>query len=232
MATLTSSGEVAVFIDDDQFGSGQSVDKCGPEAVSIFWHSVKVGNHNQYTSADVHQMAAADYIKFIGPDNPGDHNGTSNQTLYDMLSFHHFSYKPGPVDINWIKGWLAAGYPVIVGIVESSVRDLGLNGSNPYNWNTSGLTHVIVATGPGQAGELLVRDTANIGSTGVRPGPRRYDSHALQLVSATMVVPSWLPVPSSSTPPPPQPPPPPPVDYKKMAADALAALNQALPHLS
>lgn len=229
---LTPSGEVAVFLDDDQFATGQSQDKCGPEAVSVFWHSVKPGDKNPYTSTDIHSMASADYVKFIGPDNPGDTNGTSNQTLYNMLAEHHFSYKTGPADIAWVKGWLAAGYPVIIGITESSVRDLGLNGgNNPYNWNTSGLTHVIVASGPGQNGEVLVRDTANIGTSGVRPGPRRYDSHALQLVSATMVVPSWLPVPSSSTPPPPTPPPPP-VDYKKMAADALAALNQALPHLS
>jgi len=227
MVALTPSGEVGYYVDDNQFGSGQSVDKCGPEAVSLFWHSVAPGQRNPYSSADVHSMAAADYIHFIGADIASDHNGTSNQTLYNMLAFHHFNYKSGPLSIDWVKGWLEQGYPVILGIVESSVHDIGL-GSNPYSWNTSGLTHVIVASGPGAAGELLVRDTANIGPSGVRPGPRRYDVNKLQLVSATMVVPSWLPIPGSSTPPAPIPPP----DWKKQAEEAMANLAAALPHLA
>lgn len=225
--SLTASGEVAVFIDDNQFGSGESQDKCGPEAVSLFWHSVKPGDRNPYLSVAVHAMAHDDYVEFCGLDTTSNHNGTSNKTLYDMLAKHHFVCKPGPTDVNWVKAWLAAGYPVIIGIVESSVKDLGLNGSNPYGWDTTGLTHVIVASGPGAAGELLVRDTANIGSGGVRPGPRRYDAHALQLVSATMVVPNWMAIPTSSTPPAP----PAPVDYKKQAQAALASLTEALAHL-
>ncbi len=238
MALLTPSGEVAVFKDDDQFATGQSQDKCGPEAVAVFWHSTKPGTNNPYTAADIHQMAASDYIRFIGPDVTSDHNGTSNQTLYDMLAYHHFAYKIGPADITWVKGWLAAGYPVIIGVVESSVHDQGLGGSNPYNWDTTGLTHVIIATGPGAANELLCRDTANIGTGGPRPGPRRYDATKLQLISATMVVPSWLPVPASSTPPKSAPgnAPTPPAqnqttDWKKQAESALASLTEALNHL-
>lgn len=229
--SLTPSGEVAVFVDDNQFASGQSVDKCGPEAVSVFWHSVRPGEKNPYSSADIHAMAHTDYEKFIGPDNPADHGGTSNQTLYNMLTAHGFKHEAGPNDMNWVKSWLAKGYPVIIGIVESSVSDGGIS---PYNWNTNGLTHIIVATGPGGAGEILVRDTANVDHNGiVRPGPRHYDSHKLQLISATMVVPSWMKDPSSPTPPPPPPPPPAPkTDYKKQAEDALKQLEDALSHLN
>lgn len=224
---LTASGEVAVFIDDDQFGSGQSTMKCGPEAVAVFWHSVAPGQHNPYSSNDIHSMAEQDYIKFIGPDVPGDQGGTSNQALYNMLQEHRFAYKIGPADINWVRAWLVNGYPVIIGISESSVDDLQLAGT-PYSWNTSGLTHIVVASGPGNPGELLVRDTANIGPQGVRPGPRRYNANKLQLISATMVVPSWLPVPAGNNPPPP---PPPPVDWKKQAQEALTTLQNAINHL-
>jgi len=207
---LTPSGEVAVFVDDDQFGPGQSVDKCGPEAVAIVWHSVAPGQHNPYSAADVHSMAHQDYEKWIGPDVASDQGGTSNQTLYNMLQEHGFKYTPGPTSIAWVKEQLNAGLIVIIGIVESSVVDNAL-GANPYNWNTTGLTHVITASGPGRPGEILVRDTANIGPDGVRPGPRHYDANKLELVSATAVYPSWI---SAPNPPPPDP-----------NADAIAAWN-------
>jgi hypothetical protein len=206
---FTPSGEVALFVDDNQFHSGESVDKCGPEAVALFWHSVAPGQHNPYSSADIHAMAHADYVKFIGPDNPSDQNGTSDQNLYNMLNEHNFHYEVGPLDITWVKEQLNGGVPVIIGIVESSVIDNGI-GAAPYAWNTTGLTHVLVASGPGAGGEILVRDTANIAPTGVRPGPRHYDANRLQLVSATAVHPSWITNP-------PEPPPPDP------NADAIAA---------
>lgn len=200
MEQLTPSGEVASFVDDDQFGIGQSVDKCGPEAVSMVWHAVAPGQHNPYTSADVHAMAHDDYQKFIGPDVPSDGGGTSNQTLYAMLEEHGFKYDIGPATIAWVKEQLNAGLIPIIGIVESSVVDNGL-GTNPYSWNTTGLTHIITASGAGRCGEILVRDTANIAPNGVRPGPRHYDANRLQLVSATAVHPTWV----TNPPPPPAP---------------------------
>lgn len=199
MVALTPNGEVAQFIDDNQFGPFQSVDKCGPEAVALFWHSVAPGQHNPYSAADVHKMAHDDYETFCGPDVPSDHNGTSNQALYNMLKEHNFKYDIGPAEMAWVKEQLGQGLPVIIGIVESSVVDNQL-GANPYNWNTTGLTHIIVASGAGAGGEILVRDTANIATNGVRPGPRHYDANRLQLLSATAVHPSWV-----TNPPPPPP---------------------------
>lgn len=184
--------EIAVFIDDNQFGLNQSTMKCGPEVVSLFWHSVAPGQKNPYTSADVHAMAHADYVRFIGADNPGDMAGTSEATLYQMLEFHSFRYEKLPIDLAAILSALKAGFPVIVGgVAESSVFDVTL-GKNPYNWNTAGLYHIILATGIAQSGNLLVRDTANIGSQGiVRPGPREYEASRLQFTTVTRVVPSW-----------------------------------------
>lgn len=207
---LTASGEVAQFIDDNQFGPGQSVDKCGPESVSMVWHSVAPGQHNPYSASDVHAMAHKDYEEFIGPDVASDQGGTSNATLYKMLEAHGFKYTPGPATIAWVKEQLAQRLIVIIGIVEASVVDNGL-GASPYNWNTTGLTHVVTASGAGRPGELLVRDTANIGPEGVRPGPRHYDANKLELVSATAVYPSWIEAPK-----------PPPVDPD---AEAIAAWN-------
>lgn len=206
MPQLTPSGEVAVFTDDNQFGTGQSVDKCGPEAVSIIWHAVKPGLAQSYTSAEIHAMASADYQKYIGPDTSSDTGGTSNEILYEMLAEHGFHYEAGPVEMSWVKQQLALGLPVIIGIVESSVHDNEVGGV-PYAWNTAGLTHIIVASGQGNSGEILVRDTANIAPNGVRPGPRHYDANKLQLISATSVTPSWLEQPA---PPPPEQPAPPP----------------------
>ena len=200
MVQLTHSGEVAQFVDDDQFARGESVDKCGPEAVSEVWHATAPGQKNPYTSADVHKMAHDDYVKYIGPDIPSDGGGTSNQTLYNMLEEHGFKYEAGPATIAWVKEQLNSGLIVIIGITESSVVDNGI-GAKPYNWNTTGLSHVIVASGPGAGGEILVRDTANIAPNGVRPGPRHYDANRLQLLSATAIQPTWV-----TTPPPPAPP--------------------------
>lgn len=227
---ITASGEVAQFVDDNQFGSGQSQDKCGPEAISVFWHSTKPGTHNPYTAQDVHNMAHDDYIKFIGPDVTSDQGGTSNELLYNMLRAHGFAFVEGPLSISWIKGWLENAYPVIIGLTESSVHDIGINGS-PYNWDTTGRTHIIVVSGPGNGDELLVRDTANIDTNGVvRTGPRHYTASKLQLTSATMVVPSWLPATSSANPPTPTPAPPP-VDYKKLVQSLTAQLAEAVKHL-
>src|SRR6267154_3375719 len=90
---LTPSGEVAVFVDDDQFAGFESVMKCGYEIVAMFWHSVRPGDHNPYTSAAVHQMAHDDYLLYVGPDISTDRGGMSDAQLYADLSHHDFHYR-------------------------------------------------------------------------------------------------------------------------------------------
>lgn len=236
MPLTTPSGEIAHYIDDDQFGAGQSQDKCGPEAVAQFWHSTKPDVDNHYTSADIHNQASSLYVHFIGPDVASDQNGTSNQALYNMLDFVGFKdrHLPLPLDHTVISAWLKDGYAVIVGCAESSVHDIEVGGS-PYGWNTSGLYHIFNLTGVDNEGNYLVRDTANVG----RPGPRHYKTD-LALTSATLVAASWMPVPKSATPPTPAPAPtpkpptptptpqPPATDYKKLAEAAIKAAEAAI----
>ncbi|HET8841810.1 MAG TPA: hypothetical protein VFN35_10100, partial [Ktedonobacteraceae bacterium] len=71
-------------------------------------------------------------------------------------------------------------------------------------WAPDG-THIILVTGSGPDGNLLVRDSANVtdlsNPNSLRPGPRLYNANRLELVSATVVVPPWRPRPASTTPP-------------------------------
>lgn len=188
MGNLTAKGECAEFIDYDQFETGKSQDTCGPAAVSTFWHCVQPGHQQIWNARQCQLMMESDYAHYIGPDTAADHNGTSNETLYKMLAGHRFHYLAIPTSIELIKLVVGAGYPVIIGFSESSVIDLDLGGV-PYGWDTSGLFHIVVVSGPGSGDELLVRDTANVG----RPGPRRYKASHLQLTSATVCCPSWMP---------------------------------------
>lgn len=244
MAMQTASGEIAHYIDDDQFGAGQSVDKCGPEAVAQFWHSTRPDIDNHYTAAQIHSQASDLYVHFIGPDDAADHGGTSNQTLYNMLDFVGFKdrHLALPLDPHVISAWLKEGYAIIVGCAEESVYDIEL-GTSPYGWDTKGLYHIINLTGVDGNGNWLARDTANIGPDGVRPGPRHYKTN-LALTSATLVAASWMPVPQSATPPSqpapapapapapkpptPAPAPEPATDWKKQAEAAIKAAEASI----
>lgn len=246
MPLKTPSGEIAKYVDDDQFGFGQSPDKCGPEAVAQYWHSTRPDQNNPYTASQIHAQASSLYVHFIGPDVASDQNGTGNQTLYNMLDFVGFKdrHLALPLDVHTISAWLEEGYAVIVGFAEESAHDVEL-GRNPYqNWNPAGLFHIINLTGVDNNGDWLVRDTANLEPNGaLRAGPRHYKT-SLQLTSATLVAASWMPVPTSATPPKPAPVPTPapapapsptpapvPTDWKKEIEDALATIQNALSHL-
>jgi hypothetical protein len=201
--TLTATKEVCNFLDDNQFNAGESQDKCGPEALALFWHSTAPNVKNTYIPEDIHNMAHKLYEKFIGPDVSSDVRGTDDATLYKMIEYLGFKYYKCP-DVStdkaypWIRAWLQNGYPVVMGgISESSIKDTALTGlKSPYAWDTSGLFHIILATGPESPGFIRVRDTANY-----RPGPRVYETTGLTMTTATMLVPSWLPDPKNATPP-------------------------------
>lgn len=201
LAPRSKSGEVAEFIDDDQFASGQSVDKCGYEIVSLFWHSVPVNHKNPYTGADVHLMAHNDYMRFAGPDVASNQAGMSNAQLVRELALHNFKfqYVLPPTDWHAVRSFLLYGYPVLLGGVdEATVYDVE-HGGCPYSWIRPHVDyfHILLATGLSLSDELLCRDTANIGPDGkVRIGPRRYRTAGLKLTTAVALVPSWLPVPS------------------------------------
>jgi hypothetical protein len=200
---MSPSGEVALFVDDDQFGWGQSILKCGFEIVSLFWHSVqwRSGARNPYTPAEVHDMAHADYVVFNGPDVVANDRGMTDQELYGDIARHRFGCVPLRKDWGQVKRFLEYGYPVVIGGVnERQVRDAGLSGQAcPYHWIKPGAPtyfHIILATGPDGEHTLKFRDTANVDGRGIlRPGPRRYLTGGLDYTIAIALVPSWLPFP-------------------------------------
>ncbi len=225
---LSPTGEVLVCPDDDQFGYGQSVMKCGYEIVAMFWHSVAPGKPLPYTGLQVHQMAHSDYSAFDGPDVASNKNGMTDQQLYADLARHAFHYIKLPMPVEWelVRAWLKYGYPVIIGgVKESSVHDLALNGC-PYPWIKPGVEywHIIMATGLDGADSLKFRDTANVDATGkLRPGPRRYRCSSMSMTTATVAVPTWLPIPPPDFDPTRLPSPPPPPANPKAEIEALLA---------
>lgn len=228
---LSPTGEVIVCPDDDQFGWGESTMKCGYEIVALFWHSVKPGQALPYTSRDVHQMAHSDYVHFAGPDIASDGNGMTDSQLYADLAFHNFHYLK--LGLNWaeIRAWLRYGYPVIIGgVSENSVYDLELGGHVPYPWIKPGVNywHIILATGEDGADSLKFRDTANVDPRGkLRPGPRKYKTSELRFTTATVALPTWLPMPPAGFDPT-RPPPAPPPAVPDPKAEAAGLLGQAL----
>lgn len=193
--------EVATFIDVDQFIKDHSVDTCGFITVLLNHFAAPRGKPYPVTPAVLQSMQAIWYAKFDGPDTASNHNGMTNAQLYTMIveiGNHYQNLYPdggvSPANLKaGIKYWIGNGYPVIVAIEEESVTDVAL-GYNPYNWNTAGLSHIITVTGVAKSGNLLIRDTANVG----RPGPREYDLAKLHIIEATVFVPEWLPRPYSA----------------------------------
>ena len=192
-------GEVASFVDDDQFGPGQSVDKCGYEIVALYWHSVRRGQRNPYSAAQIHAMAHDDYEAANGPDTAANWRGMTDQGFYDDMTRHGLHYKIIPRQWGMIRTYLQAGYPVFFGGVdEKSVYDLAAK-ECPYRWERPAgapdYFHVILATGLDGPDSLLFRDTANLDDQGrLRPGPRRYRTSSMRWYGLTAVlIPTWMP---------------------------------------
>jgi len=204
MVALSSTGEVADFLNADQFQPSRSQFECGFWAVAVCRAMAQVGKPPTQSVAQVIAEAEAWYAQYDGSDGITNTNGMMPVQLYDLLHQVGLHYQATMTSITTVKAWLAIGYPVIIAITEVSVHDLALGDASPYPW-TPGGTHIIVATGVAKDGNLLVRDTANCtdlyNPNSLRPGPRTYNAALLQLVSATVCIPPWLPRPTSATPP-------------------------------
>lgn len=201
---LSKTGEVADFTQANQFQPSKTQFACGFFAVAVCKAMAQVGKPPGQSVAQVIAEAEAWYAQYDGSDSITNTDGMMPDQLYELLAQVGLHYQATATDIATVRGWLANGYPVIIAITEVSVHDLALGGSNPYPWNPSG-THIIVVTGLASSGNVLVRDTANCTNlydpNSLRQGPRTYDAAKLQLVSATVCVPPWLPRPAGATPP-------------------------------
>ena len=175
--------EIVTALDVNQFGVGTSQFKCGPYAVFLCSAFGPPGQAPLHDAAWVASNADSWYEKNIGPNTPDDKQGVTNDQLYQCIRDSGHAYQI--INAGQIPAAIAGGCPVIIGIAESSVSDMGIGGGNPYGWNTAGLFHIISITGM-LGGNYLVRDTAN-----TRPGPRLYDAGKLSLTSSTVFFPSW-----------------------------------------
>ena len=188
-------GEVAKFHQADQFLAGRSAYECGFYAIYV---AKSMGQQTPTLSPQqISDLAQAAYARYDGSNSSSNMSGMSLPQLYSLLKEAGLHYQGTKLDLVHIQTWLRSGYPVIVAVAEPCIHDLELNDTVPYPWTPTG-NHVIVLTGL-DGDNFLARDTANIiAPNTLRPGPRRYDAGALVrgLVSATAVVPPWLPVPT------------------------------------
>ncbi len=198
MVALSVRGEVADFQDVDQFQPGKSEFECGFFAVAIVKAMNEVGKPPSQSVAAMISEAETWYAQYNGDNSEANTNGMSLQQLYDLIVQVGLHFQAIATDIELMRAWVRIGYPVIIAGAETGMYDIGLGDVVPYPWRPSG-NHIIVISGVTLNGNFLVRDPANstdlFNPNSLRPGPRIYDAGKLQLVSATVVVPPWLPRP-------------------------------------
>ncbi len=188
--------EIAVFQDVDQFQPGRTFFACGYFAVRVVEAACENGKTPSLKPQQIAVAAEADYQHFDGSNGPSNRNGMSDQQLYDDLTERRIMFHALPKDMAWVRGFVRAGYAVIVGVAETSVFDKQL-GRCPYDaWTPAG-THIFVVSGAGpQLNDVWCRDTANVDKAWkLRSGPRLYDVSRFQLTSATVVYLPWQHVP-------------------------------------
>ncbi len=192
MPVLSSTGEVADFCDADQFQPAKTQDACGFFAVALVDAAAPVGKPCTKTVAQVISEAETWYAQYDGDNSISNNLGMSLPQLYQLLKQVGLQYYPLRLDVNQIRDWVKAGFPVIIMGAEAGMHDMGLGDVVPYYWNFQSFNHTITITGVTSDGNFLVRDSANVTNlndpNSLRPGPRKYDASKLQLISTTAVV--------------------------------------------
>ncbi len=196
MVALSATGEVGDFLDVDQFQPAKTQFACGFYACAVVKAMAPVGRPPTQSVAQAIAEADQWYIQYDGDDSIYNTLGMSDQQLYQLLGQIGLPFQATHSDVNTVRAWVKLGYPVIIAGAESGFYDMDLGDVVPYPWTPSG-NHIITVTGVASDGNFLVRDTANVtdlyNPNTLRPGPRKYDASKMQLASATVVVPGWLP---------------------------------------
>jgi hypothetical protein len=203
MLTLNRSGEVADYPSVSQFEFGQSAYECGYFTDALQGAAGRPGVGPLHDAGWVDQVADAYYAAYDGANTAANKNGMSLFQQWYMLDEMIKSGVPVAVrgyrwlgmnpDKDVIRAWVTnVGTPVMITVTEQSVYDIGLGDKVPYGWKPSG-SHIITVTGVRNDGNFVVRDTANVDASGVRPQPRVYDAGKLSISSATAVLLSWIP---------------------------------------
>lgn len=198
MVQLSQTGEVGDFLDVDQMQTGYTEFACVYFSFFIFYCMAQVGSQPAQSVPQVIKEALAAYAADHNGDDLIDNTaGASLDQLYALIVNNNRHFQAANMDSASIRAWVRLGYPVEISVAETSVFDMQLGG-NPYPWTPAG-NHAILVTGVASDGNFLVRDPANCTNlfdpNSLRPGPRHYDASKLQYVSATALVPPWLPRP-------------------------------------
>jgi hypothetical protein len=199
MVALNAHLEVADFVNESQFETGESAYICVALHTALIKYAGAPGHGPTGTGEQVDQLADFWYGKEEGSFAASNTNGMSLDAEYMMLRGMGVRFYPLPItaqstptaDIAAVEAWLALGFPVLICGAETGMFDMDMGDVVPYSWQPSG-NHCIAACGVASDGNLLVRDAASIAPSGVRPGPRRYDIARMQLISGTALQVPWL----------------------------------------
>jgi hypothetical protein len=171
-----------------QFEWGESAYECGFFTVAL---QKAAGEHSPgLTAEQVDQLADKLYRAIDGPNTRSNTNGMTETAWYACLKEEGIAYENvarTPLDIT---DELNKQRAVCVTVSEASVHDLDLRDAVPYRWQPSG-NHIITLVGY-MPGEWLAIDQANIGPSGIRSWPRRYDLAKLEVHLATAILFPWL----------------------------------------
>lgn len=176
----------ATYPQVSQFERGESAYECGFFTVAL--QKAAGPGHPLLSAEAVDQLADRLYTQMDGPNTRENTGGMSLQGWYACLKEEGIAYES--IHPGQIQPALDQGHAVCVTVAETSVHDLDLGDRVPYAWTPSG-NHIITIVGS-EPGAWLCLDTANIGSGGIRPWPRRYDAGKLQISLATAILFPWL----------------------------------------
>lgn len=191
MTVTNRNGEIADLLNVNQFIGGRSAYECVAYCAALAKYAGAPGKGPTGTAQQASDLAQSWYAREEGGNGANNTNGMSLQAEYNMLQGLGMVYQPLAANANAVRAALAAGHLVLLCGAETGMYDMAL-GRVPYAWTPSG-NHCIVASGIApDGGNLLVHDCASIAPNGVRPGPRLYSAGALQIVSATAIIPPWL----------------------------------------
>lgn len=198
---MPNYSEVCAINTPDQFVTGLTAYACGFVSVLSLTSMAPVGHSPTKNASNIFNSALSAYARYNGDTSSANECGMSLPQLYNLLQECGLHYQGLPLDLDWIRGWLTIGYPVILAVAEDHIFDIELGDVVPYPWTPSG-SHVIVATGR-EGQHLICHDSANIiAPNTLRSQPRKYDGNKMEggLVSATVVVPPWKTRPLSADP--------------------------------
>lgn len=189
---VNKHGEVADYADVSQFETGESAYECGFFSVFLNKATGFPDLGPIHNAEWIDEQADLAYSQYNGANGASNTSGMSVWQLFTLLGSTKQRYVWFTPNLSEIKAWLTIiGTPVLLTVQEESVYDIEL-GRVPYSWSPSG-SHIITVSGIAPDGNFLCRDTASIGTSGVRPGPRHYDAAKLNIGLCVAVLLDWIP---------------------------------------